>query len=114
MRFVGIKNSEQLGRELFRDLPMQFYSADDKVAEYDKKIERLCRENEICQRLVKREGAGAFTATTLVATIGDAKEFKNGREMAAFIGLVPKQHSSLGEQVLLGISKRGDRYLRCL
>lgn len=103
-----------MGRELFRDLQMQFYTADDKVTEYDKKIEKLCRENETCQRLVKLEGVGALTATALVATIGNAKEFKNGREMSAFIGLVPKQHSSGGEQILLGISKRGDRYLRCL
>jgi transposase len=103
-----------MGRELFRDLQAQFYTADDKVLEYDKKIEVLCRQNETCQRLMQLQGVGALTATALVATIGDAKVFKNGREMAAFIGLVPRQHSSGGKQVLLGISKRGDRYLRCL
>jgi transposase len=103
-----------LGRELFRDLQMQFYAIDAKISEYDKKIERLCRENETCNRLTQVQGVGAITATALVATIGDANVFKNGREMAAFIGLVPKQHSSGGKQVLLGISKRGDRYLRCL
>lgn len=103
-----------LGRELFRDLQMQFYAIDEKVSEYDKKIERLCRENETCKRLTQVQGVGAITATALVATIGDARVFKNGREMAAFIGLVPKQHSSGGKQVLLSISKRGDRYLRCL
>lgn len=103
-----------LGRELFRDLQIQFYAIDEKVSEYDKKIERLCRENETCKRLTQVQGVGAITATALVATIGDANVFKNGREMSAFIGLVPKQHSSGGKQVLLGISKRGDRYLRCL
>jgi len=103
-----------LGRELFRDLQMQFYAKDEKVSEYDKKIEKLCRENEVCKRLTQVQGVGAITATALVATIGDANVFKNGREMAAFIGLVPKQHSSGGKQVLLGISKRGDRYLRYL
>lgn len=103
-----------MGRELFRDLQAQFYATDEKVAEYDKKIKALCRENETCQRLMQLQGVGELTATALVATIGDAKVFKNGREMAAFIGLVPKQHSSGGKQVLLGISKRGDRYLRCL
>lgn len=103
-----------LGRELFKDLQMQFYAIDEKVSEYDKKIERLCRENETCKRLTQVQGVGPLTATALVATIGNANVFKNGREMAAFIGLVPKQHSSGGKQVLLGISKRGDRYLRCL
>ncbi len=103
-----------LGRELFRDLQAQFYAADEKVAEYDKKIEVLCRQNEACQRLTQLQGVGALTATAIVATIGDPAVFKNGREMAAFIGLVPRQHSSGGKQVLLGISKRGDRYLRCL
>jgi transposase len=103
-----------LGRELFRDLQIQFYSADDKVVEYDKKIEKLCKENETCQRLTQVPGVGPITATALIATIGSANVFKNGREMAAFLGLVPRQHSSGGKQVLLGISKRGDRYLRCL
>ena len=103
-----------LARELFCDLQIQFYAIDEKVSEYDKKIERLCRENETCKRLTQVQGVGSITATALVATIGDATVFKNGREMAAFIGLVPKQHSSGGKQVFLGISKRGDRYLRCL
>jgi transposase len=103
-----------MGRELFRDLETQFYAADDKVIEYDKKIKMLCKQNETCQRLTQLQGIGALTATALVATIGDVNVFKNGREMAAFIGLVPKQYSSGGKQVLLGISKRGDRYLRCL
>lgn len=103
-----------LGRELFRDLHMQLYAIDEKISEYDKKIEKVCRENETCKRLTQVQGVGPLTATALVATIGDAKVFKNGREMAAFIGLVPKQHSSGGKQVLLGISKRGDRYLRYL
>ncbi len=103
-----------LGRELFRDLHLQLYAIDEKVSEYDKKIEKVCRENETCKRLTQVQGVGPLTATALVATISDAKVFKNGREMAAFIGLVPKQHSSGGKQVLLGISKRGDRYLRYL
>lgn len=110
----GENELSPMGRELFRDLQVQFYVADERVAEYDKKVEMLCRQNETCQRLTQLQGVGALTATALVATIGDPNVFKNGREMAAFIGLVPKQHSSGGKQVLLGISKRGDRYLRCL
>ena len=56
----------------------------------------------------------AITASAIVATVGDAREFKNGRQLAAWFGLVPKQHSSGGKQTLLGISKRGDTYLRTL
>ena len=59
-------------------------------------------------------GLGPITASAIVATIGDAYEFKNGRQLAAWLGLVPRQHSSGGKQVLLGISKRGDSYLRTL
>jgi transposase len=57
---------------------------------------------------------GILTATALVGTIGDARVFRNGREMAAYLGLVARQNSSGGKEKLLGISKRGDRYLRTL
>lgn len=102
------------GRELFNDLLVQLYDADTKVEEYDKKIHRISKQNETCQRLMTIKGVGALTATAMIASIGDPNVFKNGREMAAFLGLVPKQRSSGGKQTLLGISKRGDRYLRCL
>jgi transposase len=92
-----------MGRELFRDLHAQLYAADEKVAEYDERIKVLCRQNETCERLTQLPGVGALTATALVATIGDARVFKNGREMAAFIGLVPRQHSSGSKQVLLAL-----------
>lgn len=102
------------GRQLFSDLLTQFYSVDGKVDEYDDQIRKICKQSKTCQRLNQIKGIGDLTATAVVAAIGDAKVFKNGREMAAFIGLVPKQHSSGGKQRLLGISKRGDRYLRYL
>lgn len=101
-------------RQLFSDLLFQLYDLDKKVDEYDERIAKICQQNETCQKLTQIKGVGALTATAIIAAIGDAKVFKNGREMAAFIGLVPKQYSSGGKQVLLGISKRGDRYLRCL
>jgi transposase len=63
---------------------------------------------------VKIPGIGPVTASALVATIVDATSFDNGRQLAAWLGLVPKQHSSGGKNVLLGISKRGDTYLRTL
>ena len=102
------------GRQLFNELLSTLQDLDKKVDHYNQQVEIVCKNNEICQRLVKIEGVGALTATALVASIGDAQVFKNGREMSAFIGLVPKQHSSGGKTRLLGISKRGDRYLRCL
>lgn len=103
-----------MGRGLFNDLLVQLYDADNKVEEYDVRIERISKQNETCRRLMTIKGVGSLTATAMIASIGDATVFKNGREMAAFLGLVPKQRSSGGKQTLLGISKRGDRYLRCL
>lgn len=72
------------------------------------------RNNELSRKLEAVPGIGPMTASALVATVGDAKNFKNGRQMAAWLGLVPKQESSGGKTVLLGISKRGDVYLRTL
>jgi transposase len=68
----------------------------------------------VCQRLGKIEGIGPVTATALIVAVGDPKCFKNGRQFAAWLGLVPKQRSSGGRARLSGISKRGDRYLRTL
>jgi transposase len=103
-----------VSRKLFYNLYEQLQDADKKVQEYDLQIKQYCQSNEICKRLLKLKGVGTLIASAIVASIGDATIFRNGREMAAFIGLVPKQHSSGGKQRLLGISKRGDRYLRCL
>jgi len=102
------------GRELFADLYNQLKAIDAKVEEYDKKIEVLCAGNPTCKLLCKLPGVGPLTATAMVALVGDAKVFKNGRELSAYLGLVPRQCSSGGKTRLLGISKRGDRYVRCL
>ena len=72
------------------------------------------RSNEDSRKLEKVPGIGLITASAIVASVGDAKNFTNGRQMAAWMGLVPRQHSSGGKNVLLGISKRGDTYLRTL
>ncbi len=102
-----------VGRELFADLYEQLQGLSQSVKKYDVQIERLFKANPICQRLAEVEGVGPVTATALLAA-GDANAFKNGRQMSAWIGLVPRQHSSGGKQTLLGISKRGDTYLRTL
>lgn len=86
----------------------------DVIATLDKQIEQCYRQNALCQRIGKIPGIGPVTASALIATIGKANNFENGRQLAAWLGLVPRQHSSGGKQVLLGISKRGDSYLRTL
>lgn len=87
---------------------------DNQVEELEAEIVRWHRENEASKRLSEVPGIGPMTASALVASVGDARNFKNGRQLAAWLGLVPRQHSSGGKPTLLGISKRGDTYLRTL
>ena len=87
---------------------------DDRVHEQDKLLKVVAKENEACQRLMKVPGIGIMTATILLTIAGVASNFKNGREFAAFLGLVPRQNSTGGKVRLLGISKRGDCYTRTL
>ena len=87
---------------------------DAQVEELESQIVKWHRQSEASSKLAKVPGIGPITASALVATIGDAKNFDNGRQVAAWLGLVPRQHSSGGKQNLLGISKRGDCYLRTL
>lgn len=100
--------------ELMESLLEQLQSLTDFIAEIEKKILHCCRGNEDCMRLTTIPGVGPLTATALVASVVDANAFKNGRQMACWLGLVPRQHSSGGKNVLLGISKRGNSYLRTL
>lgn len=101
-------------RDLMQELLDEFVYLDQRVERFDQKIKLLSKENEICQRLTQVPGIGPITATALVAAIGDIKFFENGRHLSAWLGLVPKQNSSGHKNVLLGISKRGDKYLRKL
>lgn len=101
-------------RQLVARLAEHLKLLDQQVAELEKQIQLWHRQCEASQRLAAIPGIGPITATALVASIGDARAFSNGRQLAAWLGLVPRQHSSGGKQVLLGISKRGDVYLRTL
>jgi len=103
-----------LGREIFFDLYQQLVELDKKIEEYENRLKRLYSQSEACQRIGQIEGIGVLTATAMLATIGDIRVFKNGRHLAAFLGLIPRQHSSGNKQQLLSISKRGDVYLRML
>ncbi len=101
-------------RELLARLRAHLKELDRQVQALDEQINAWHRSNEDSQRLSQIPGFGALTASALVASIGDAKSFHNGRELAAWLGLVPRQHSSGGKVLMLGISKRGDSYLRTL
>ena len=101
-------------RELISMMSDRINELDQRVDDLELKIQQSNQQNEMIAELQKIPGIGPLTASALVATIGDFKEFKNGRELAAFLGVVPRQHSSGGKQNLLGISKRGDGYLRTL
>lgn len=101
-------------RDLISSMGERIKDITEKVDKMELKITLSNQRNEMIAELQKIPGIGPLTASAMVATVGDFKEFKNGRELAAFLGVVPRQHSSGGKQNLLGISKRGDGYLRTL
>jgi transposase len=101
-------------RECMQDLYDELIDVEARLQKLEKKIRQLCRQNETCRRILKIPGVGELTATAIVAAVPNASDFKNGRHMSAWLGLVPRQSSSGDKQILLGISKRGDRYLRTL
>jgi len=101
-------------RQLIGGLLAHFHELHRLVIEMELQIKAWHRDNQASRKLAEIPGIGPLGATALVASIGDAKSFKNGRQLAAWLGLVPRQHSTGGKQNLLGISKRGDVYLRTL
>ena len=110
-------NKEKLtekSQAIFAKLHQQFKMYDVEISDYDKQITVIANQDVRCKEIMKIEGIGPLTASAAVATIGDASVFKNGREVSAWLGLVPKQHSSGNTIRLSGISKRGDRYVRTL
>lgn len=101
-------------KPLLAELAQELRQTDDRVAKHDKRIQAAVKDDERVGRLLDIEGIGPITASALVAAVGDASQFANGRNMAAWLGLVPSQHSSGGKERLGHISKRGDTYLRTL
>ena len=87
---------------------------DQQIAELDEVIKQQCRSDERVKRLLEIEGIGPISASAVVAAIGDAKQFTGSRDLSAWVGLVPRQHSSGGKEQLGHITKRGDTYLRTL
>jgi transposase len=102
------------GRRLFASLYEELVELEKKIATADQQLQLAFQSNEDCQRIAAVEGIGPVTATAIVAAISNGKAFENGRQFAAWLGLVPRQNSSGGKTRLLGISKRGDPYLRTL
>ena len=103
-----------LSRELFAEMYEALSKLDDDIKAQDRRINRLCEQNALSRRFLDVPGIGPITATIMASDIGDGKGYAKSRDYAASLGVVPRQHSSGDKQVLLGISKRGNRYLRTL
>ena len=99
---------------LFQQLLEELATLEARVATYDAQLAQVAQTHPVCQRLMTIPGLGELTATALVAAVSGATQFKNGRQFAAWLGLVPRQHSTGGKSRLLGMSKHGDSYLRKL
>lgn len=99
-------------RRLIEDLRSEWRALDERIAAFDAEFVRMAREDEAARRLTTIPGIGTINATALAAAVGDARTFRRGRDMAAWLGLVPRQMTTGGKPRLLGISKRGNRYLR--
>jgi len=104
----------QISHQTFSDLKEEFIENDKKIKDIEKRLKEIANNLNMYQKLKSVPGLGLITATALIASLGNVTNFKNGRQLSAWLGLVPKQHSSGGKEQLLGISKRGDFYLRTL
>ena len=101
-------------RALIRDLTQELHEITDKIEKYNDRVKLIHDFNPVAKQLTTIPGVGPLAATAMLAIAADPNSFKNGRQFAAFIGLVPRQNSSGGKQQLLGISKRGDKYIRTM
>lgn len=110
----GSKDLTAMARETLASLYVFLQQIDERIKDFDRRIDVVFRASEVCQRIAKVPGVGPKTATAMVAAVGDAREFKNGRHMAAWLGLVPR-HQGSGDRMVMGsISKNGDQHLRTL
>jgi transposase len=103
-----------LVRPLLAELKMEHDQLVERIDRFEQQLKAWHANNAVSQRLAGIPGIGVLTATALAATVGEGQDFRNGRQLAAYLGLVPRQASSGGKERLLGISKRGDAYLRSL
>jgi transposase len=103
-----------IARQVIEDLCAHLRQLDERIQTYDRQLDQHAHQCEAAQRLMKIRGIGPLSALAMVATVGNARDFKSGRQFAAWLGLTPKQYSSGGHNRLGGITKRGDAYLRTL
>ena len=103
-----------LMRRILFQLSEELSQRSHQIAELDEAIKQHCQADQRIQRLLDIEGIGPISASAVVAAVGDARQFEGSRDLSAWVGLVPNQHSSGGKERLGGISKRGDTYLRTL
>jgi transposase len=108
----GIEALSPRIRLLIEDLRREWRALDERIAAFDGEFVRMAREDEAVRRLTTIPGIGTINATALAAAVGNAQAFGRGRDMAAWLGLTPRQMTTGGKPRLLGISKRGNRYLR--
>jgi transposase len=101
-------------RVLLAQLQLELQQLAARIEEMDRVIQKMAKENEACQRLTEIPGVGPVTATALISAVGNGSTFQKGRNLAAWMGIVPGEYSTGGKQKLLGISKRGNKYLRRL
>lgn len=101
-------------RQLMVDIRMEWTELDSRIDAFDDEFVDLARTDEAARRLVTIPGIGALNATALVAAVGDGASFSCGRDLGAWLGLVPRQYTTGGKPKLLGISKRGNKYLRTM
>ena len=99
---------------LVADIRAEWRELDQRIDALNAEIASTAREDDAARRLLSIPGVGVLGATALIAAVGDGADFRRGRDLAAWLGLVPRQHSTGGKTKLLGISKRGNKYLRML
>ena len=118
-RLPVILSDEQAGlsprvRQLIEDMRAEWHGLDARIGAFDAELTAMAKRDDACRRLCEIPGIGPLNATALVAAVGNGAAFDKGRDMAAWMGLVPREYSTGGKQRLLGISKRGNKYLRTL
>ena len=99
---------------LLTELLQHLGAIEERIRLIETSIQSFMKHSALCKKIAEVPGIGPITATAMVAAVGDAKQFRNGRHLAAWLGLVPRQYSSGGKSRLQGISRRGDTYLRTL
>lgn len=122
-RFERFVREELLGKEselspvsraLFATLVTEYETISARLTEIDQELEAFARDNPVCRALLPIPGVGFIVATALYSAVANISDFRTGRDLSAFLGLVPRQRSTGGKTVLLGISKRGNTYVRTL